>query len=511
MLSPEICFKARMSRDNRFDGKFYTAVMTTGIFCRPICPARAAKEENVRYFNNAASAQDAGFTPCKRCFPEHAPEQMLDIKTKRMSDIVLTSNDSIKTIAEQYGLSDRQFRRNFIELFGLAPKQYRLQHNLLLARKLLINTNMSMADICFASGYSSIRRFNEQIKQAYQLTPTQLRNKQGKPIEKTIPGVNIRLPYRPPFDWAAMLTFFKLRQLSGIEQVTDTYYQRTINIDGDTGWFKVTQIENEYALNLLLVLSDYKALNKVIIKIRKLFDLDADMDVIHQHLSQDPLLAPLVSKFSRVRLPGCWDILEFSIRAILGQQVSVKAATTLAGRIAEKYGSTLIDSLVSDIDCTINSHSKKNVSQQLNKCFPTLEELEGANFDNIGLTESRKQTLYTWLDFYRKQPNIFEHYQDVAALEKTLTALKGIGPWTVNYIAMRGLSDPNAFPAADLGVIKALAPDLTKDNEQPMTAVTAKTAAKFKVKDLNKRAETWQPWRAYATIYLWLSLSDEAI
>lgn len=508
-----------MSRDSRFDGKFYTAVMTTGIFCRPICPARAAKEENVRYFNNAASAQDAGFIPCKRCFPEYAPEQMLDIKTKRMSDIVLTSTDSIETIAQQYGLSDRQFRRNFIDIFGLPPKQYRLQQNLLLARKLLINTNMSIANICFASGHTSIRRFNEQIKQAYQLTPTQLRNNQGKPIDKTIPGVNIRLQYRPPFDWAAMLTFFKLRQLPSVEQVTDTYYQRTINIDGDTGWFKVSQIENEYALNLHIVLSDYKALNKVIIKVRKLFDLDADMGIIHQHLSQDPLLAPLVAKFSGVRLPGCWDILEFSIRAILGQQVSVKAATTLAGRIAEKYGSTLNDSLVSGIDSTsdstINHSSKRNVqsdsSQPLNKCFPTLEELEGANFDNIGLTESRKQTLYTWLDFYRKQPAIFEHYQDLAALEKTLTALKGIGPWTVNYIAMRGLSDPNAFPAADLGVIKALAPDLTKHSDQPVTAVTAKTAAKFKVKDLNKRAEPWQPWRAYATIYLWLSLSDEAI
>jgi len=507
MLSPQVCFKARMSRDSRFDGKFYTAVMTTGIFCRPICPARAAKEENVRYFNNAASAQEAGFTPCKRCFPEHAPEQMLNIQTKRMSDLVLTSNESVECIAKHYGLSERQFRRNFIELFGLAPKKYRLQHNLLLARKLLINTNMSIADICFASGHSSIRRFNEQIKQTYQLTPTQLRAKQGKNIDTSSLGINIRLQYRPPFDWAAMLSFFKLRQLPGIEQVTDTYYQRTIHIDGITGWFKVTQINNENALNLYLVSSDYKAVNKVIVKVRKIFDLDADMGVIHQHLSQDPLLAPLVTRFPGVRLPGCWDILEFSIRAILGQQVSVKAATTLAGRVAQKYGSTLIDYPTHEP----NDSPDNNAYKPLNKCFPTLDELASANFDDIGLTESRKQTLYTWLQFYREHPNIFEHYQDLASLEKTLTSLKGIGPWTVNYIAMRGLSDPNAFPSADLGIIKALAPDLTKHSDQPITAVTAKTAAKFKVKDLNKRAELWQPWRAYATIYLWLSLSDEAL
>lgn len=488
VLDAHSCFQARMSRDARFDGKFFTAVLTTGIFCRPVCPARAAKEENVRYFDSAQTALEAGFKPCKRCLPEHAPEQMRSILAQRMSEAVLTTNDNIASVAQQFQLSERQFRRNFIDTFGIAPKQYRQHHHVLLARKLLANTSLTVSQVCFAAGYSSLRQFNDQIKATYHCSPSALRKQQLKTNSQVAAtqGINIKLHYRPPFDWQAMLKFFQLRQLPQLEQVTDNSYQRHFIIDGIQGEFKVTQISEQPALNLFVCLSDYKVLNKVIAKVRRMFDLDADMSIIHQQLSQDELLAPLVEKHAGIRLPGCWDIFEFSIRAILGQQISVKAATTLAGRIIDRYGRTRDNNL--SIEQAVESSTSKH--------FPTPEQLASADFEGLGLTQSRINTLKTWVEFYNQQPDIFTSYQKLEELEAKLTALKGIGPWTVNYIAMRGLSDPNAFPAADLGVIKAL------------TVKETELEIKPKPKQILERAQAWQPWRAYATLYLWLSLAE---
>ena len=468
MLDEKPCFQARTSRDSRFDGKFFTGVLTTGIFCRPICPARPAKEENVRYFANAQHALESGFRPCKRCKPEHAPEQMLPLTARRMAKALVTTQQTVNEIAEQFQLSERQFRRNFINNFGIAPKQYRLNHHTLLAKQLLQNTGLSITSVCYAAGFTSVRQFNQQIKKVFACTPTQL--KQQK-VQQTTTGLNITLHYRPPFDWSTMLSFFKLRQLPNIEVITDDSYQRTITLEQCQGWIKVTQVPDKHALNLYVELNDYQYLNEVICRVRRVFDLDADIKLIHEQLSQDATLAHTIEKFPGLRLPGCWDIFEFSIRAILGQQVSVKAATTLAGRIAVKYGQPLTGD-----------------NQTLSLLFPTPKQLENANFDGIGLTQTRINTLKTWIAFYRLHADVFDHYQDLSALEAQLTQLKGIGPWTVNYIAMRGLSDPDAFPAADLGVIKAL----TEHDKKPTT------------KQIIERAKAWQPWRAYATLYLWL-------
>jgi len=470
MLDAKTCFQARTSRDSRFDGKFFTAVLTTGIFCRPICPARAAKEENVRYFENSQQALESGFKPCKRCLPEHAPEQMYPVVLKRMADALVTSQESVAQIASYFELSERQFRRNFSDAFGIAPTQYRLHHHSLLARKLIQNTTLTMTEVCFAAGFTSLRQFNQTIKQTFSCTPSQLRKSKGK--EQKSSGIDIKLHYRPPFDWQAMLSFFQHRQLQGVEVVTNESYQRTINVGQHKGWFKVTHLPSGHALNLHVVLDDYKHLNYIINKVRRLFDLDADMNLIHQQLSTDPVLASSIEKNKGVRLPGCWDLFEFSVRAILGQQVSVKAATTLAARIASRYGDS---NTFSNTDLTL--------------LFPTVEQLSDASFEDLGLTQARIQTLRTWVEYYQNNAETLTHYQDLSVLEKQLVALKGIGPWTVNYIAMRGLSDPNAFPASDLGIIKAL----TKEDKKPTT------------KQIIERASAWQPWRAYATLYLWLS------
>ncbi|MBL4909219.1 MAG: DNA-3-methyladenine glycosylase 2 family protein [Alteromonadaceae bacterium] len=471
MLNNNICQQARLSKDVRFDGKFFTAVLTTGIFCRPICPARAPKEENVRYYKNALQAQAAGFRPCKRCLPELAPQTHIPRSIKQLTQ-ALESGSSLTTICENFQLSERQLRRIFIKHYGLPPSKYLHNQKLLLASKLLKTTRLSITEIAFAAGFNSIRRFNEAIKLAYKCTPSAIKK---TPREKliTTTSVNIELAYRPPFDWPLMLSFFRLRQLDSVEQVSETHYRRTIEINSTKGWFEVSAITNKLALRLTVQLEDYRYLNQVIIRVRRMFDLDADMLVIHQYLSHHLQLKMVIKQYPGLRLPGCWDKFEFSIRAILGQQISVKAATTLANRISVKYGDKALANPFG-----------------LTHIFPNQKELINVDYQNIGLTKSRISTLHNWLDFYLEHSDILSCYSSIEALEKQLITIKGIGPWTVNYLAMRGLSDPDAFPSADLGIIKAL----TMNDK------------KLSNKDILALSEQWRPWRAYAAIYLWYSL-----
>lgn len=472
MLDKKVCQQARLSKDSRFDGKFFTAVLTTGIFCRPICTARAPYEENVRYFKNAMLAQEAGFRPCKRCLPELAPETQVPVQVKQLV-LALESGENLAIISEKFSLSERQIRRIFIKHYGLSPIKYLHQQKLLTARKLLKTTSLTITDIAFAAGFRSVRRFNEVIKKAYQCTPSDLRKKNMP--EAILEGhVTVYLSYRPPFDWPLMLSFLKNRQLNNVERVDDQSYSRSVLFNKVSGWFSVSHAKDKYALKLTVQLSDYRYLNKIISQVRQMFDLDADMAHIHQQLSTHPVLAKIISQTPGLRLPGCWDIFEFSIRAILGQQISVKAATTLANRIAIKYGSP----------CEENPFG-------ISHYFPSPTELTNAEYQDIGLTRSRISTLQNWLAFYQQNDQIFYQYPSLAVLEQTLLDIKGIGPWTINYIAMRGLSDPDAFPSADLGIIKAL----TIDNEKPSN------------KAILALSEQWRPWRAYAAIYLWQSLA----
>jgi len=472
MLNATVCQQARLSKDARFDGKFFTAVLTTGIFCRPICPARAPKEENVRYFVNALQAQDAGFRPCKRCLPEIAPQTPLPIKIKQLTQ-ALEFGDSITDVCDKFSISSRQLRRLFIKNYGLPPSKYLHNQKLLLASKLLKTTSLAISEIAFSAGFTSIRRFNEAIKSAYNCTPSQLKN---KPRQQSIElkKVTVELAYRPPFDWHLMLSFFRLRQLNSVEHVDETHYRRTININGDKGWFEVTSLPDKPALKLTVQLNNYRYLNQVILRVRRMFDLDADMQVIQQQLSQHQILADTIAKYPGLRLPGCWDKFEFSIRAILGQQISVKAATTLANRIALKYGEAAV----------------KNPSG-LTHIFPQTEALINVDYQNVGLTKSRISTLHNWIAFYQQHHDILSCYENIETLEQTLIKIKGIGPWTVNYLAMRGLSDPDAFPSADLGIIKALTVNDNKPSNKEILALS----------------KQWRPWRAYAAIYLWHSLA----
>ncbi|XQW84224.1 DNA-3-methyladenine glycosylase 2 family protein [Thalassotalea piscium] len=470
MLDRTLCEKARLSRDARFDGKFYTAVLTTGIFCRPICPARPPKAENVTYYTCAEQAQLAGFRPCKRCIPESAPALNIPSQLKKICNDFNFNRDSISSVAKQLKMSERQLQRVFKDTYGIAPLQFFQQQRLLLARKLLMTTNLSITNVCFASGFNSLRRFNEAVKNAYRCTPSEL--KSNNKSKANIQNVSIVLSYRPPFDWLLMLKFFRDRQIPLMESINEDSYQRTILIDECSGWLKVTHHTSKNALVLTVSLSDYRYLNNVIMRVKRMFDLDADMSVIHEQLSSYPLLEQSIKKYQGLRLPGSWDLFEFSIRAILGQQVSVKAATTFAKRITEKYGETV------------------NYSKTLTLNFPTLAQLSTANFDGIGLTTTRKETLINWIDFYHHNQSKIETCTTSEELAMLIANIKGIGPWTINYLAMRGLSDPDAFPSADLGVIKALT-----TNEK-----------KLSNKEILALEKCWQPWRSYATLYLWHSL-----
>jgi AraC family transcriptional regulator of adaptative response / DNA-3-methyladenine glycosylase II len=478
MLSVEVCESARLSRDARFDGQFFTAVITTGIFCRPICPARAPKPENVTYYASAELAQQSGFRPCKRCFPQLAPNLPLPRKIKQITQAYYENNYSLQKCAKQLDISDRQIRRLFIQYYGLPPSEFFHQQRLLLAHKLLVSTSLSITNVAFAAGFNSIRRFNEVIMQSYQITPSDIR---GKKISLSEQPVTILLPYKAPFDWPLMLSFFHSRKMTNIEDISTKHYFRTLELDDCRGWIKVTHHQDKSALNLTVKLSDYSYLHQIITRVRRMFDLDADMQLIHQQLVKQPKLASVIEQFPGLRLPGCWDIFEFSIRAILGQQISIKGATTLAQRIVEKYGDNALDIEQPD-----------NI--KVTKYFPKVAALINLDYQDIGLTRARIATLQTWVGYFESHDSIFAKGLTIEALEAELTKLKGIGPWTVNYIGMRGLSDPDAFPSADLGIIKAL----TADEIKP------------KNKDILALAESWRPWRAYAAIYLWQSLATQS-
>ncbi|WOH37717.1 AlkA N-terminal domain-containing protein [Thalassotalea fonticola] len=487
-LDPHVCMQARLSRDSRFDGKFYTAVITTGIYCRPTCPAGPAHEKNVSYYQSAAQAEFNGYQPCKRCKPELSPNQPLP-KTidQALALVTIEPQIHVADLATKLDLSERQLQRLFNDNLGVSPQIFINQKRQINARKLLISSTIAFADVALISGFGSLRSFNDHIKHQYKLTPSQLR-KSSK--QEKVSHLQLKLAYNGELNWPLMLSFFKARQIPGVEAVTDRY-SRTINIDSCTGWIAVSKPDAGNYLAVDVWVNDFSKLAEIVTRIRKMFDLDCNIDLIRTQLAKHPTLKPIIENYPGLRLPGCWDIFEFSIRAILGQQISVKAATTLAGRIAQKFTKPIVE-----------ENAEAAYPHGLSILFPKAEMLASAGFDDIGITNTRQQTLHTWIKFFIANKPLFDNPRDTESFEKTLCELKGIGPWTANYMAMRGLSLPDAFPAADLGLIKALSNNselreqLKLEDDKPLTG-----------KQILAIAESWRPWRAYAAIYLWQSLS----
>ncbi|EKO3444594.1 DNA-3-methyladenine glycosylase 2 family protein [Vibrio fluvialis] len=446
-LTPQECQRARLSRDPRFDGRFYVAVKTTGIFCRPICPANLPKEENVEYFLNQAQALQAGYRPCLRCRPDSAPSSWAwkGVETTFLRAMKLIDNGELQgqrlsELAERLGISDRYLRQLFQSHLGMSPKQYAQYHQLMFAKQLLHTSHMSITDIGFACGFNSTRRFNDAFQKVLKLTPSQVR-RQSAPVTAQN---RLSLAYRGPFDWAHMLAFYRLRAVDGIEQVEEDSYQRHVRINGCDGWFKAT-LASDSQLEIEFELEELTELRHLVSQLRRVFDLDADIVSIEAQLEQ---AAPGLVTHSGIRIPGVWNAWEAGVRAILGQQVSIKAAIGQLNLLV----------------ATLNYNCAKPWY------FPTPQQVADADLSFLRMPQSRKDTLYRFAVFMAEQPN--------APLDDWL-ALKGVGPWTVNYARLRGVSDSNCFLHTDLVVKKALAtfPHLTP--------------------------ESVSPWGSYATFHCW--------
>jgi AraC family transcriptional regulator of adaptative response / DNA-3-methyladenine glycosylase II len=473
LLDSDACFRAVRARDRRFDGRFFTAVATTGIYCRPICPVRAAKRENMRFFSSAAAAEGAGFRPCLRCRPERAPGLATVDAAGRLIGAAIAgieehalSNARVGDLAASLGISDRHLRRVTEAELGVSPIELAQTQRLLLAKRLLGETTLALTEIAFASGFGSLRRFNALFKSRYGLSPRALR---GQADAET--GLRCQLEFRPPLAWESLLAYLRLRAIPGVEWVDGTHYRRTVAIGDIRGWIAVSRAKSGVALEVEMSPSLAPVIGAIIVRVKRQFDLGAAPDAVSALLSQDATLAHVVRRLPGLRVPGAFDGFELAVRAVLGQQVSVKAATTLAGRWAQSFGAAIATPY-----------------PELNRLTPPAQRMAVAAIDDIaalGIVGSRARALTALAQAVIERRVVLTYAANVEEQIEALQRLPGIGPWTAQYIAMRALHWPDAFPGGDLMLLKA---------------------AKANKRELHARAEAWRPWRAYAAHYLWQSL-----
>ncbi len=480
--SNEIYERARLSRDARFDGRFFVGVKTTGIYCRPICPANAPKSRNVSFYSTAAAAGEAGYRPCLRCRPECAPgtpawegtSTTVQRGLRLIADGALDEGD-IEQLSDRLGVTSRHLRRLFTKHLGASPLAVAHTQRLHFAKRLIDQTTLPMGDIAIASGFGSTRRFNDAFRNTYGRTPRELRRRRA--VADPSVGLTVQLPYRSPFDFSQLLDFFAARAIPGVEVVHAGRYLRSVTIDG---LHSVIDL-HDGGENILLTVhgAGTRSLLPIIQRVRGIFDLDASPDDVTRILSRDKQLQPLIRKQPGIRVPGVWDGFELTVRAILGQQISVAAATTLSGRLASRYGE--------QIAVTVPGVDNDSVPQLI---FPQPQKLLRARLGDLGIISSRADTIRRIAKAVVEGYISFDPAQNIDDFCRSLVALKGIGDWTAQYVAMRALKDPDAFPYSDLGLLRAFdAPD--RDRMKPA--------------ELKARAEAWRPWRAYAALLLWSS------
>jgi AraC family transcriptional regulator of adaptative response / DNA-3-methyladenine glycosylase II len=474
-------YKALVSRDGRFDGLFFVGVASTGIYCRPICPTKPPKEINCRFYNTAPEAEQAGFRPCLRCRPELAPgsapvdsaQRIAHLVVQRIEESTADEQNALEAIAGEFELSSRQIRRIIQKELGVPPIQLILTRRLLLAKQLLTETKLPVIEIAFASGFSSLRRFNDAFTTRYAMPPTRLRKKalEGGAAGDGAGTSTLQLSYRPPYDWPGMLAFLKARELKGVEWVAENFYARTVRLGNCKGWIKITQAEKKNALLLEFTHSLAPVLPAVLNRVRNLFDLNARPEIISKHLAGDKVLSPLLKANPGMRVPGAFSGFEMGLRAILGQQVTVKSATTIAGRLAAAFGEPIVTPF-----------------PELNRLTPTPERVAAARADQfarLGITSARGKSIVGLAQAQASGKLSLDsgnHHDPEATIER-LAELPGIGRWTAHYIAMRALRWPDAFPKEDIAVRNNLG------------GVTSKQAEAM--------SQAWRPWRSYAVLHLW--------
>lgn len=450
-MNADNCYAALLARDRRFDGVFFVGVRSTGVFCRPVCPARTPLRKNCDFYESATAAMAAGFRPCLKCRPESAPGSPPWRGTAPVVDRalrMLEDGAGAGGLGARVGMTDRHLRRLFLEHVGAPPVAVAQTRRVLFAKRLITETALPFTDIAFAAGYSTVRRFHQAIQVAYRRPPNEIR-RQAAAVARS--AVELRLAYRPPYRWDALIAFLSRRAIASLESVDAGHYARD-------GVVTVRHDPDRHCVVARLDATGLGHMRQATARIGRLFDLDADGDAIARHLEQSPVLAPIVRRFRGVRLPGCWDPFELCIRAILGQQVTVKGAATLLARLVERFGP------------------------------PRAEALADAPVECIGLPGKRAETIRRLAKAVSDGKLRFDGA--AADLREAMLELPGIGPWTADYVLMRALGEPDCLPAGDLGLLKA--------------------AGNVTAKELDRMAEAWRPWRSYATFYLWQSLEVPA-
>jgi AraC family transcriptional regulator, regulatory protein of adaptative response / DNA-3-methyladenine glycosylase II len=483
VLDEDRCYRAVLSRDRRFDGMFYTAVTSTGIYCRPSCPAVTPQRKNVRFFVTAAAAQAAGFRTCRRCRPDLTPgspewDMSADIAGRAMRMIAdgVVEREGVVGLAARSGYSERHLNRVLVSQLGAGPLALARAHRAHTARTLIETTQMSFADIAFASGFASVRQFNATIQEICAATPSRLRATRGRgPRTAASPGtVAISLAVREPFDGAGLLHFLADRAVPGLEAGDDHSYARALRLPH--GFGRATLAPEPSRVQCTLQLTDMRDLAAAVERCRRLLDLDADPIAIDEHLAADELLAPWVEKRPGVRVPGHVDGFEMAVRAIIGQQISVVGARTIAARMVDELGEVV-----------------PGADDAIARAFPTAEAIAAADPETLPMPRSRGRALVTLAAAVAEGSVFLDRGADRREVREALLALPGIGPWTADYIALRALGDPDVFLATDLGVRQAL--ERMGFDPDPRAA--------------HQRAEAWRPWRSYALMHVWSTLSEE--
>lgn len=469
-------YRALHAKDARFDGRFFVCVTTTGIYCRPVCPARVPKRENCFFVPSAAAAQELGFRSCLRCRPETAPgtpawagTQASVARALRLIEEGALDSGRLPELADRLGIGERHLRRLFVEQVGASPQAVAANRRLLTAKQLLTDTSLPLAEVAHASGFQSLRRFNDAIAKAYGVAPGAIR-RSSQAAALSEGEITLRLGYRPPYDWPLVLRYLASRAIPGVEQVSDKVYQRGFELGGARGIIRVRHADKGHALEATITAEGALPVRQIAARLRRLFDLEAEPAAIALVLGRDKLIGPRLKKLPGLRVPGAFDGLELAVRAILGQQISVKGATTLSGRLAAKLGAAMP---ANDLGLT--------------HYFPTAHALAEGDLAGIGLTGARVATLKALGKAVAEGTIDFSPSESLDAKVRALCALPGIGDWTAHYVALRAIGEPDAFPAADLALRKA-----------------AGGGDLMPTKELEALSQSWRPWRGYAALALWL-------
>ena len=479
-LDSATCYRALRSRDARFDGRFFVAVSSTRIYCRPVCTVKPPRRENCRFYPSAAAAESAGYRPCLRCRPELAPGNASVDATTRVAQAAASliedrtlDAQGLEAVASRLGITDRHLRRAFGAEFGVSPIEFAQTQRLLLAKRLLTDTSLPVTEIAFASDFGSLRRFNALFKQRYRLQPGQLRRRMRAAAAPESDALHFELSFRPPYDWPAVGAFLGARAIAGVEALEEGCYRRTVRVAQEgkeyLGWVEIAPSSKKPALRVAVSASLARVLPPVLSRVKALMDLACNPTEVSQALGE------LAQHRPGMRVPGAFDGFEVAVRAILGQQVSVAAARTLAGRFALALGDPL-----------------ETPFGSLTIVFPSADRVAGTTsgrIQRLGMPGTRARTVLALARAVAHGKLALMPNADIEATLGQLRALPGVGEWTAQYIAMRALAWPDAFPHTDLGVMKALG------KRDPRRVLEA--------------GEAWRPWRAYAVMHLWTSLKKD--